>query len=85
MVFYAGLLILSWEKQQRLQGSCTRGWLYFLSQTHSPFNLKDESFAFRLGKRFRRVKYDSLLNRVHQIKYYLASTDDLYFRGFRKR
>ena len=73
------------RKAKRLQGSCTRRWFYFLLQTHSPFNLKDESCAFRLGKRFRRVKYDSLLNRVHQIKSCLASTDDLYFKGFRKR
>ena len=66
----------SWERQQKLQSSSTEGWLYLLLQKHSPFNLKDESFVYRLGRRFQRVKYDSLLNRAYKIKSYLAITDE---------
>ena len=41
-----------WERQQKLQRSSTGCWLYFLLQTHSSFNLKDQSFVYSLVKRF---------------------------------
>ena len=74
VVFYAGQMIVG--KATKLQSSSTEGWLSLLLQKYSPFNLKDESFVFRLGKRFQRTNYDSLLNRAYKIKSYLAITDE---------
>ena len=65
---------LSQERRQKLQRSSTEDWLYFLFK----------SFFYRLGKRFQRVKYDSLWDRIFKIKSYLVITDELYFTGLRK-